>query len=371
MKHHHWLCAALLTSSAMAGFSHVAHAQNASIPTMPEIAADELQMREIAVKNVPIRLMAWWIDSAHNDAPISVQQSLSNQRASGDTDAPQTPRIFDSLPAGVLSAIVASDARNSLLVVGTKSGIETVKAAMKKSDVPLQQIEVEALAIRLSATDAENLGLKFSILDGEINAGRTTPITLARTTDSKALQLKVRDLMFWDQTKIVRSPRVTAINGLTASLMNSETRPFVMGFDKDRDFPIPVLNKTDKKPAILYVSTAVGLTVTPTINPDHTVTLDLMPAKTLQTSLVASGSEPSPMSKGLNTQNSNVTTVVPLGILEGFRYNLTVANNETVAFGGLSTSLFQTTRETENAQTAPTTNLILLVTARILPRFDE
>ena len=87
-------------------------------------------MREIAVKNVPVRMMASWLDSAHNAEPLALKFSRQAQLFTGDTPSRSPQQIFASLPAGVNSVTVANDKRNSILVVGNLAGIETVAAAV-------------------------------------------------------------------------------------------------------------------------------------------------------------------------------------------------------------------------------------------------
>ena len=85
------------------------------------------------------------------------------------------------------------------------------------------------------------------------------PITLARTPDGEALQLKVRDLVAQNKAKILSAPQVTAINGLTASLRSEESHPFLMGFDKSGSFPKPLLNqRTNTSDAIFLCDDGNG-----------------------------------------------------------------------------------------------------------------
>ena len=375
MKRHTWLCAALLTSTAIAGFSHLARAQNASIETIPEIAANELEMREIAVNNVPIRFMAWWIDNQHNEEPFSFHLSRLNREAVGAQDSPQPKRIFDNLPTGVLSAIVASDKRNSLLVVGTKSGIETIENAVKKSDVPLRQVEVRMQAFEISEREAKNLGLNFTAISGKINAGRATPISVAKVPNLAQLQARLQTLIVQEKAKFAisrtaitqsedenREIKMTALNGLTDQLSSTQLEPATIGTLSKGSFH-SWLQAASLPATNLYVGMDSGLYFTPWINDDDTVTVNLMPLKTLQVSANNTPDDPKNPAQGwpFTRQKSLLRT------LEGFRHTVIFNNGQTLAFSGLSPSLF----DTNSFAPRKTGNLMLLVTARILPRLGE
>lgn len=367
----------IVTNLAWSGAQKCVRAQETP---QSEIAANEWQVREIVVKNVPVRMMAWWLDSAHNAEPLVIRQSRLNRGAVGSTPARPPQQIFALLPAGVNSVTVASEERNSILVAGSKTGIETIADAVQKFDKPLCQVEVKLQAFEIGARDLKNLGLNFSAIVGTLNAGRATPISLARVPDREQLQARLQQLTAHKKPLAVvsrlsdlasqndegqdqgalKTLKVVAIHGLTAKLSSRQMQPATVGTQKAGR--LVSWFQPQSTGAKVHIGVESGLAVTPWIGDDKTVTLSLMPLKTMQISVDA----PS------DTRDSAKDTFFRspsflLRPLEGFRHTVVFQSGETLAFSGLSPSLF----DTNSFVPRKDGNLILLVTARILPRFGD
>lgn len=271
---------------------------------------------------------------------------------------------FD-LPEGV-DRIIAVEPQNALLVFGTTEGVNRLQEIVSILDQPLRQVEIEAQFVTISSAEARNLGVSFSGSNGTFSltrpntGGGSTVLGFVRGN----FQATLSALISKNRLKVVQSPRVTAINNLTASLLSTTRTPIIL-----QTINTNVNNGINQQTAqrLIYINTSIGLTVRPTINNDDTITVVMQPEVSTQTDVGNAVGAPQ-----VNTQK--VQTVA------------NVRDGDTIALGGLRTKTIIRNKDripvlskipligqffTNVTNTDSDTDLIIFVTARIIRRADD
>ena len=321
-------------------------------PPGPVVRAQPFELekwQKIRIRNVSPRLMLSWLDPAHYTAPLigGYNGSIKPDWAIG-RDATETASML-SLPAGV-QAVTAVDAQNLLWVLGTETGIAKMVEKVALLDKPLRHIEVQAQWVQISESDVKALGIDFAKSEGKVSYGLTDAATEAQ----------LKSLLEQKRAKIITAPRVTAILGSTASLYSTTSQPAVVGIRSDDGHGFRQLfdageaqKNTGKTP--VSIGTSLGLAVTPSLDKEENVTLELGPLRTLI----------------LSSDDSKLS--VPLKVLATLPSRITLKDAQTMAFQGLKMPLDPNIDPFAVADSAktPASNVLVLVTARILRRAGE
>ena len=274
------------------------------------------------------------------------------------------------LPEGI-DQVVAIDPQNALLVRGTEEGLAELEELIAFLDQPLRQVEIEAQFIDVSTDALKDFGIDFSSFNGPFTASGSglAPAPSPATAGSFTLgyvrnnfQATLTALVRNNRAKVVNAPRVTAINNLTAELTVDTSTPVVL-----TDSIGGIGGQVGQSQQLFYITTSIGLTVTPTINNDDTITVLMQPQVELQ-------SPPPPGVSAPSTSSQSVRTVA------------NVRDGDTIALGGLRTKtitvskrripifshipfigkLFQRSTDIEAER-----ELIIFLTARIVRRADD
>ena len=268
---------------------------------------------------------------------------------------------------GDIQQIVSVDPQNVLLVAGgSDEDILRLQELIDVLDQPLRQVEIEAQFVELRTQDARTFGIDFATARGNFDAA-TTGFASAPVPGSFQIGF-VRDnftarlnaLLADNRAKIINAPRVTAINNLTATLQSSESRALILTQVSQN-----IGGQQAQGQNLLFVTTTTGLTVTPTINGDDTITVLMQPQVSTQD--LGGGA------LGTITQRQLETVA-------------NVRDGDTIALGGLKTisnsrqdyrvpllgdipligGLFRSKTVTENES-----ELIIFLTARIIRRAGD
>lgn len=250
------LCAALaLTANS-------SHAQPAAA------VAAAIETVEIKLISAPASLVAYWLDPMHLPAPRPIQQSRLNRlpqmqeldelpRQAGNGNGPRDLK----LPAGIES-LVAIDPQNVLRIQGTAAGVEELKKLLVELDVPINQIEIEAIFSQMSPEVLKTLPLKFVTSKG---APVAPSLALVPPTVNFTMELNRR--IADNKVRIITAPRVTAIDGLTAQLTSTESLGLVLSTltEKPTD-----LSEAEKQwlPGFSALQIETGLNCTPILRGD-------------------------------------------------------------------------------------------------------
>ncbi len=277
--------------------------------------------------------------------------------------------VFD-LPEGV-DRVVAVDPQNALLVFGTDEGVRELTDTIQFLDRPLRQVEIETQFVSVNTAATQNFGIDYSTSQGNFNANAQR-FAAAPAPSNGSFQLgfvrgnfqaTLSALLSQSRAKVITAPRVLAINNLTASLFSQQSTPVVL--------TTVVANGglgggTATGQNVNYVTTNIGLTVTPTINNDGTITVLLEPQ--------------------LQTQNTAAGAIAPTITSQTVQTIANVRDGDTIALGGLKAkNISRATdkipllsnipligglfRSKNNVDTEA--DLIIFVTARIVRRAED
>jgi type II secretory pathway component GspD/PulD (secretin) len=274
------------------------------------------------------------------------------------------------LPEGIES-MSAIDPQNALLVRGTPEGIAQLEEIISLLDRPLRQVEIEAQFVTVSTNDSKAFGIDFSSSNGPFRLDTTGrapqpadgSITLGFVRNNFRATLSA--LTAQGKAKTVSSPRVTAINNLTASLQSQSITPVILTTTTDISNGQGGVNtRTAQTP--VFISSTIGLTVTPTINNDDTVTVVMQPEVTLQTP-VTGQIIPNIESNTLDTiANVRDGDTIALGGLKSKRLSFSKTGVPILRNIPILGKLFESNNTLESD-----TELIIFLTARIIRRLDD
>ncbi len=247
---------------------------------------------------------------------------------------------LDSVSAPVQNILsdrgaITADARNKLLIItDVPSRIEKAKGLIEILDTPERQVMIEARIVQVNSNYSRDLGVHWGmfgsdvgngVLDarsintltsaggdflvspvtagtvGPINtgAGFASQIQIGRALiDDVVLDLQLQALQTDGKGKVISTPRVTTLNGETATISQGTTIPYQTS---GADGP-----KTE------FINAELKLEVTPVINPDGSIILEIL-ATNDSPSLTAGASAPSIDTKKAETKvliHDGETTVI-------------------------------------------------------------
>jgi general secretion pathway protein D len=196
--------------------------------------------------------------------------------------------------------MIADERTNSLLIYASKDDMKTIKGIIAKLDVVLAQVLIEAVIIEVTLNDSRNLG--FSYLQGKpqgignyfqgigainngnnLSQGSFSALGAAATNSAGSLpsgfsylanlgnndlDISVTALASDSHAKILQRPRIQTSHNEPAQLFVGESRPYPSGsYYGGGSF--------GGYSSIQAVNIGVTLEVTPLINPDGLVVMDI------------------------------------------------------------------------------------------------
>lgn len=262
---------------------------------------DARQYGLMRVRYVSPRIMAWWLDPQHNARPIE----FSTQRAGAlppfdiNGAAPNTnanagaPNGMNGaanmassggfgmapLPEGV-DQIAPAEPQNAVLAYGTPQGLSLLQGLVMALDRPLRTVEVAAQVVEFSNFDVEDL----TDFDWE-QTPRTGALAAPFVGVGQFAPNELRKLVANRRARILNSPRATSLNGQPAALF-ATTRALVSL--EAEPSPAPARGATVRlRPGLVAVQSSIGLTATPTLNGDGSITLVAQPVVGMMTAQAA------------------------------------------------------------------------------------
>jgi type IV pilus assembly protein PilQ len=225
--------------------------------------------------------------------------------------------------------ITADNRNKQVIITDVASVIVEIRKLVKILDTPERQVLIEARIVEASSTFGRDLGVNWRI-NNDNNAGDLpsnsadfsggggfllTPsiassglaggITFGQIgIDSTVLDLRISALETSGNGKVISRPRVTTLNGEEATISQGTQ--------------IPYQTVSDKGTTTEFKSAELSLKVTPVINPDGSVILEIDASNSSLGSTVATGAGSAP---AIDTKNAKT--------------KLLVMDGETTVIGGI------------------------------------
>lgn len=225
--------------------------------------------------------------------------------------------------------ITADNRNKQIIVTDVASVIQEVRNLVKILDTPERQVLIEARIVEASSTFGRDLGVNWRINNdnnpGDLpsnaadfsggggflltpsiaGAGLAGDITFGQIgIDSTVLDLRISALETSGNGKVISRPRVTTLNGEEATISQGTQ--------------IPYQTVSDKGTTTEFKSAELSLKVTPVINPDGSVILEIDASNSSIGSTVATGAGSAP---AIDTKNAKT--------------KLLVMDGETTVIGGI------------------------------------
>lgn len=186
---------------------------------------------------------------------------------------------------------IIADSRNKQLIVRDAAAvIEQMREMILQIDKPERQVMIEARIVEANTNFSRNLGVKWNFDYDQANdsadksftvndiatgmggafmiaptnpasAGFATAIGIAALDDQLNIDLRLAALENSGEGKIVSTPRITTLNGETAIISQGTKIPFTTVSDAGTD--------------VTFENAELKLQVTPEINPDGSILLDI------------------------------------------------------------------------------------------------
>jgi type IV pilus assembly protein PilQ len=186
---------------------------------------------------------------------------------------------------------IIADSRNKQLIVRDVAAVlEQMQAMILQIDKPERQVMIEARIVEANTNFSRNLGVKwnFDYVQDDVSgnesitlndiatgmggafliaptnpasAGFATAIGIAALDDQLNIDLRLSALENSGEGKIVSTPRITTLNGQTAIISQGTKIPFTTVSDAGTD--------------VTFENAELKLQVTPEINPDGSILMDI------------------------------------------------------------------------------------------------
>ena len=219
----------------------------------------------------------------------ALSQTLRAQRIAPvqpEADVTATPASTQSPPA-VLPAdlqgefqIVPDEATNSLLVRATPTDWQIIEQAIQALDLRPLQVLIEVVIAEVRQTEDLNTGVAVSAFDsrtpgrdlsGELKGPASSDFSLRLTrTGGINLDVALSALAASGRVRILSRPVILAQNNQEARILVGAERPFVQVF---RSLPTDAAVRDQ---VVQYRDVGTSLTITPTVNPDGYVNLQVV-----------------------------------------------------------------------------------------------
>ncbi|QQE11309.1 type II secretion system secretin GspD [Planctomycetota bacterium] len=241
------------------------------------------------LKNADAETLEESLNKLFADVETSAVRTSANQRTNGRRTQPQARTTSSSSSSNSSSdlagevTIVANIESNSLMVLTSSNNFERVKAIIEELDKPVQQVLIKVLIAEVTHDDALNLGMEFSSfnLRGENGWNVGTDFGLAEMTDGLSfsllesnLDVTINALEEDGKLDVLSRPYILTSDNQTAQITVGEEIPFI------RDSRITDTGQTIN--TVTYEDVGIILEVTPQVNPDGLVVMQVLPEISVQ-----------------------------------------------------------------------------------------
>jgi len=278
-------------------------------------------------------------------------------------------RFWETLNANILGILgdIENDRGGQLsenVIVNAEAGVITVKATSKKHELiqgfidhvlhnARRQVMIEATIVEVSLNDQYQAGVDWRLLlqpeesggfadsdllgavtDGVIDSAISSFVLGYRNPDSNGhfIDVTLRLLREFGDTKVLSSPRMMALNNQTAMLKVVEELVYFQLEVLDKDGTDNAQGRTFFSSNIKSVPVGIVMAVTPQISANSEITLTVRPTISQQ---VGEVSDPAVQLAADAAGTANVSSTVPIIRVREMESVLRLYNGQIAVLGGL------------------------------------
>lgn len=220
--------------------------------------------------------------------PSSLAPGLEPATVGGGESAPavNTPKTMLGGSGGVSDGvtidpdaevkIVADKTNNSLMILSSEAMYKQIQEALKRIDIMPMQVQVEATIMEVTLTEGMEHGLQWyfkrngveSFVNGSAGGGG---FSFSISGGSSGLQAMITALARNSKLKVISSPSILVLDNQTAEIRVGDQQPI---FTSKQSTTVSD-NTTTTGQDIQYKDTGVSLSVTPQVNSNGLVKMDI------------------------------------------------------------------------------------------------
>ncbi|WP_421561063.1 type II secretion system secretin GspD [Paracidovorax sp. MALMAid1276] len=180
--------------------------------------------------------------------------------------------------------VMADELNNSVLIWSTKADYTKIEATLKRLDLPLTQVLIEASIVEVTLNDDLEYGLQWAFSDSRANTGYTGTGVLSNSAGGVLggalagfsytlknpagnVRAVLNALSKKTMVKVIASPSLMVLDNHTASIAVGTQTPIQAGETITSDGIV--------RTSIQYKDTGVNLMVTPSVNSGNVVTMQV------------------------------------------------------------------------------------------------
>ena len=234
---------------------------------------------------------------------------ISRNNGNVSNTATQTP------VAATLGSIrvMADELNNSVLVWSTRSEFSKIETTLKRLDLPLTQVLIEASIIEVTLGDGLEYGLQWAFsgdarsgyrgvgqisgLDGGLLGGLGKGFTYQLSNSAGTLKAVLNGLASKSLIKVISSPNLMVLDNHTATINVGDQVPIVSSTTTFDTASVPTTS------TVQYKDTGVNLVVTPSVNSGNVVTMQVDQITTdVGTASASANNQPSFMQRQISSK---------------------------------------------------------------------
>ena len=202
-----------------------------------------------------------------------------NNTQSGTAQAPMAANLGSV-------RVMADELNNSVLIWSTKAEYAKIEATLKRLDLPLTQVLIEATIVEVTLNDDLQYGLQWAFSDSSANSGYTGQGQISGGKDgllggiAQGFTYQLRNplgqvravlnaLATKSLIKVISSPSLMVLDNHTATINVGDQQPIQTSVTSFVD------NVNASTSTIQYKDTGVNLVVTPSVNAGNVVTMQV------------------------------------------------------------------------------------------------
>ncbi|MDD5072496.1 MAG: secretin N-terminal domain-containing protein [Candidatus Omnitrophica bacterium] len=235
------------------------------------------------------------------------------------------PKIQDMITKG-LGSVRFDERTNTVVVTDLPGKVADIERIINAFDEKTRQVLIDAKIVQVELDDKLTTGidwqtiLKKVTVDQKLTANLTSGGTLTISTgfgDGNTFNSVIQALKLVGNTKIISSPRITALDGQEAKIMVGTKEAYITGTTTT-----PAAGAVTTAESVNFVDVGIQLYVTPSVNKDGYVSMKIRPVVSSVGSRIKTTASPDgvPIVKTSEAETSVVVkdgvTIVMGGLIE-------------------------------------------------------